>query len=92
MALALNRHVLPVLAVRAGIPVQENGDTIMAQREPLNHEQRRLLQIAARMPLASAANLVSILGMTEDKLRRMLGSLHDAGWVASVRRGMTERR
>ena len=64
----------------------------MAQREPLTDEQRKLLKIAARMPLASVANLAPILGMAEDKLRRMLGSLHDAGWVASVRRGMTERR
>ena len=44
------------------------------------------------MPLASVANLAPILGMAEDKLRRMLGTLHDAGWVASVRRSITERR
>ena len=29
----------------------------MAQPEPLTNEQRRLLKIAARMPLASVANV-----------------------------------
>ena len=29
----------------------------MAPRQPLNHEQRRLLKITARMPLVSVANL-----------------------------------
>ena len=29
----------------------------MARREPLTNEQRQLLKIAARMPLASVANL-----------------------------------
>ncbi len=32
----------------------------MAPRQTLNQEQRRLLKIAARMPLASVANLGSI--------------------------------
>ena len=44
------------------------------------------------LPLANVANLTLILGMGEDTLRRILGSLHDAGWVSSVRRGMMERR
>ena len=64
----------------------------MAQREQLNDEQRRLLRIIARMPLASAANLAQIMGMAEDRVRRMLGTLRGEGWTESVVRGMTERR
>ena len=64
----------------------------MAQREQLTNEQRRLLRIAARMPLASAANLAPVLDMAEDRLRRMLGTLRGDGWIESVVRGMTERR
>ena len=64
----------------------------MAQREPLTDEQRKLLKIAARMPLASVANLVPVLGLDEEKVRRMLGHLRNGGWVAWVVRGMTERR
>ena len=64
----------------------------MAQREQLTNEQRRLLRIIARMPLASVANLAPILGMAEDRVRRMLGALHGGGWIESVMRGMTERR
>ena len=64
----------------------------MATRQPLNEEQRRLLKITARMPLASVANLAPILGMTEERVRRMLGTLHNGGWIESVMRGMTERR
>ena len=44
------------------------------------------------MPLASAANLAPILGLAEDRVRRMLGALHGGGWIESVVRGMTERR
>ena len=64
----------------------------MARREPLTVEQRRLLRVAARMPLATAANLASALGMAEDRTRSMLGVLLGSGLVASVRRGMTERQ
>ena len=64
----------------------------MAQREQLNYEQRRLLKIAARMPLASVANLAPVLDLDEEKVRRMLGALRRGGWVTSVVRGMTERR
>ena len=64
----------------------------MARRGPLNDEQRRLLRIMGRMPLASVANLASTLGATEDRVRAMLGRLRRGGWVASVVRGMTERR
>ena len=64
----------------------------MAPRQPLNDEQRLLLRITARMPLASVANLASTLGATEDRVRAMLGRLRSGGWVESVMRGMTERR
>ena len=64
----------------------------MAPRQPLNDEQRRLLRITARMPLASVSNLASTLGATEDRVRSMLGRLRGGGWVSSVMRGMTERR
>ena len=64
----------------------------MARREPLTNEQRQLLKIAARMPLASVANLAPVLDLEEDKVRRMLGALRRGGWVTSVLRGMTERR
>ena len=64
----------------------------MARLELLNNQQRRLLRIASRMPLASVANLAPVLGMDEEKVRRMLGALRRGGWVTSVVRGMTERR
>ena len=64
----------------------------MAPRQPLNDEQRRLLKITARMPLASAANLASVMETTEDQVRGMLSRLRSGGWVSSVMRGMTERR
>ena len=40
----------------------------MAPRQPLNDEQRRLLRIAARMPLASVANLAPVLDLEEDRV------------------------
>ena len=64
----------------------------MAQWEQLTNEQKRLLRIIARMPLASAANLAPILGLADDQVRRMLGTLRSGGWIESVVRGMTERR
>ena len=64
----------------------------MAPRQPLNHEQRRLLKITARMLLASVANLASVTGLDEEKVRRMLNRLRSGGWVSSVMRGMAERR
>ena len=64
----------------------------MAPRQPLDHEQRRLLRITALMPLASVANLASVTGLEEEKVRRMLARLHRYGWVDSIMRGMTERR
>ena len=63
----------------------------MAQREQLANEQKRLLRIIARMPLASAANLAPILGLPEDRVRRMLGTLRSGGWVESVVRGTSPR-
>ena len=64
----------------------------MAPRQPLDDEQRRLLRITARMPLASVNNLASVMETNERQVRRMLGRLRSGGWVASVMRGMTERR
>ena len=64
----------------------------MAPRQPLNDEQRRLLRIIARMPLASVANLASLTGLDEEKVKRMLGRLRSGGWVSWVMRGITERR
>ena len=64
----------------------------MAPRQPLTGEQRRLLRIIARMPLASVANLAPILDLPEDRVRRMLGALRASGWAESVVRGMTEPR
>ncbi len=64
----------------------------MAHRHPLNDEQRRLLRITARMPLASVANLASVTGLDEERVRRLLNRLRSGGWVSSVMRGMTERR
>ena len=64
----------------------------MARREPLNDDERRLLKITARMPLASVANLAPVLELDEERVGRMLGSLRRGGWVTSVVRGMTERR
>ena len=56
----------------------------MARQDPLNDQQRRLLKIAARMPLASVANLTPVLDLDEDQVRRILGSLRRGGWVTSV--------
>ena len=53
----------------------------MARERQPNEEQRRLLKIAARMPLASVANLAPLLDLEEDKMRRMLGALRRGGWV-----------
>ena len=65
----------------------------MAARQPLNDDERRLLRIAARMPLASVANLAPVLDLDEEKVRRMLGRpAHGAAGSQSVVRGMTERR
>ena len=64
----------------------------MPRQWPLTGEQRRLLRIIARMPLASAANLASILDTTDDRVTGMLDTLRAGGWVESVVRGMTERR
>ena len=64
----------------------------MARERQPNDEQRRLLKIAARMPLASVANLAPVLELEEERVRRMLGALRRGGWITSVVRGMTERR
>ena len=64
----------------------------MVPRQPLNDEQRRLLRITARMPLASVANLALVMDLGEERVRRMLNRLRSDGWLSSVMRGMTERR
>ena len=64
----------------------------MAPPQQLNEEQRRLLRIAAKMPLASVSNLARAAGMNEERVRAVLGRLRAGGWVASVLRGMTEKR
>ena len=53
----------------------------MAPRQPLNDEQQRLLKVTARMPLASVANLASVTGLDEERVRRMLNRLRSGGWV-----------
>ena len=47
----------------------------MAPRQSLIGEQRRLLRIIARLPLASVANLASVMETTEDRVRRILATL-----------------
>ena len=42
--------------------------------------------------MVSVANLAPVLGISEDRVRDMLGALRRDGWVTSVVRGMTERR
>ena len=64
----------------------------MAPRQLLGEEQRRLLRIVGLMPLVSVSNLMPILGMDEQPIRRMLNGLGGGGWVRWVRRGMTERQ
>ena len=64
----------------------------MAPRQPFTDKQRRLSRIIARMPLASVANLAPVLGISEDRVRRMLTTLKKGGWIESVVGGMTERR
>ena len=49
---------------------------MVPRQQPPTNEQRRLLRIIGRMPLASVANLAPILGMAEDRVRRMLATLH----------------
>ncbi len=73
------------------MPTEEDGHVAMAPRQPLTAEQRRLLRIISRMPLASAANLAPILDLTEGQIGRMLATLKSGGWAESVMRGMTER-
>ncbi|WP_420621396.1 hypothetical protein [Candidatus Poriferisodalis sp.] len=54
-------------------------------------DEQRLLRIIGRMPLASAANLAPILTIGAQQLHRQLTVLQDAGWLASIRRGMSEQ-
>ena len=56
-----------------------------------SNQQRRLLRIIGRMPLASAANLAAVLNVEPNVARRRLTVLRNSGWIASLRRGMVER-
>ena len=56
----------------------------------MNEEQRRLLRILGRMPLAGASDLALILATREHRVRRMLQALPRENWAVPVRRGMTE--
>ena len=47
----------------------------MAARRTLSPEQRRLLRITGRMPLASVSDLAPVLDMSEERVRRMLAAL-----------------
>ena len=40
----------------------------MASLQPLNNEQRHLLKITVRVPLASGANLTLVMGLDEEKV------------------------
>ena len=62
----------------------------MVRRQGLSAEQRRLLRITGRMPLASVSNLAPICGMVENRMRELLNGLRRDEWVASASRGMTE--
>ena len=64
----------------------------MVPRQPVDDEQRRLPRFTARVPLASVANLASVMGVTEDLVRSMPGRLCSGSWVSSVLRGMNEKR
>ena len=59
------------------------GGMAMTRREPLILDQRRLLRITARMPLASVGNLAAASGATEDRVRAMLGRLRSGSSVES---------
>ena len=63
----------------------------MAARATLSHEQRRLLRITGRMPLASVSDLAPVMDVSEERVRRMLRTLKSGGWAESVSRGMTGR-
>ena len=57
---------------------------------PGDDADKQLLRILGRMPLASSANLAPLLRRDRIGVRRQLNKLRDAGWLASVRRGMIE--
>ena len=63
----------------------------MTPGDRLNDEQRRLLRVVGRMPLASATDLAAALGHTEHWTREMLNALRRGEWVEMVRRGVVER-
>ena len=62
----------------------------MAGARRLSDDQRRLLRLIALMPLASADDLSLVLDTPADRLYRRLARLRRGGWLASLRRGMSE--
>ena len=65
--------------------IEEDADTAMAARATLSPEQRRLLKITGRMPLASVSDLAPVMDVSENRVRRMLAAR------SPVERGMTGR-
>ena len=63
----------------------------MVARATLSPEQRRLLRITGRMPLASVSDLAPVMDVSEERVRRMLATLKSGGWAESLARGMTGR-
>ena len=61
--------------------ITEDAETAMAARRTLSPEQRRLLRITGRMPLASVSDLAPVLDMSEERVGRMLRTLKSGGWA-----------
>lgn len=60
-------------------------------RASLGPDLLRALCVVGRMPLASAANVASVLDASQAEARRRLQRLHRSGWLGSVHHGMLER-
>lgn len=73
-----------------GSLVVVSGETDQAPASLLGAGDRHLISLVGRMPLASAANLAPIVGLNENRVRARLVWLRRAGWLASMRVGMTE--
>ncbi len=68
------------------------AETDQASESPLRADDRRLIRLLGRMPLASAHNLAPILGRHARRVRTRLGVLQRDGWLHSMNVGMTEPR
>ena len=62
----------------------------MVGERQLTPEQRRLLRLIGRMPLAATADLALIVSEPEIELQAQLDALVLGGWMGSLRRGMVE--